>query len=92
LPVKEEAVRCVDHMGKLITVSRLPDPDAAYRAVIDAHRGLSDEASANLDARLVFLLVNHIGDPEVLAEAIALAKASSDDPPSHAALDPLYGG
>jgi Protein of unknown function (DUF2783) len=84
-------------MGKLITASQLPDPDAAYQAVIDAHRGLSDEASANLDARLVFLLVNHIGDPEVLAEAIALAKASSarddrDDPPSQAALDPLYGG
>ena len=84
-------------MGKLITASQLPDPDAAYRAVIEAHRGLSDEASAGLDARLVFLLVNHIGDPEVLAEAIALAKASRerddrDGPPSHTALDHLYGG
>jgi hypothetical protein len=82
-------------MGKLITASQLPDPDAAYQAVIEAHRGLSDEASANLNARLVFLLVNHIGDPEVLAEAIALAKASGerddrDGPPSHAVLDPLY--
>jgi hypothetical protein len=62
-------------MGKLITTSRFPDPDAAYRAVIEAHRGLSDEASANLNARLVLVLVNHIGDPEVIAEAIALAKA-----------------
>jgi len=63
-------------MGKLITASQFPDPDAAYRAVIEAHRGLSDEASANLDARLVLVLANHIGDADVLAEAIALAKVS----------------
>jgi hypothetical protein len=62
-------------MGKLITTSQFPDPDAAYRAVVEAHRGLSDEASANFDARLLLVLVNHIGDPEVIAEAIALAKA-----------------
>jgi len=84
-------------MGKLIIASQLPDPDAAYRAVIEAHRGLSDEASADLDARLVMVLANHIGDPEVLAEAIALAKGSReqgdrDGPPSHAVFDPLYEG
>jgi hypothetical protein len=65
-------------MGKLITGSQFPDPDAAYRSVIEAHRGLSDEASANLDARLVLVLANHIGDADVLAEAIALAKASGE--------------
>lgn len=65
-------------MGKLITGSQFPDPDAAYRSVIEAHRGLSDEASANLDARLVLVLANHIGDADVLAEAITLAKASGE--------------
>ena len=65
-------------MGKLITGSQFPDPDAAYRSVIEAHRGLSDEASANLDARLVLVLANHIGDADVLAEAVALAKVSSE--------------
>ena len=65
-------------MGKLITASQFPDPDAAYRSVIEAHRGLSDEASANLDARLVLVLANHIGDADVLAAAIALAKASAE--------------
>lgn len=65
-------------MGKLITASQFPDPDAAYRSIIEAHRGLSDEASANLDARLVLVLANHIGDADVLAEAIALAQASSE--------------
>jgi hypothetical protein len=64
-------------MGKLITASQFPDPDAAYRSIIEAHRGLSDEASANLDARLVLVLANHIGDADVLADAIALAKVSS---------------
>jgi hypothetical protein len=65
-------------MGKLITASQFPDPDAAYRSIIEAHRELSDEASASLDARLVLVLANHIGDADVLAEAIALAKASSE--------------
>ena len=65
-------------MGKLITVSQFPDPDAAYRSVIEAHRGLSDAASANIDARLVLVLANHIGDADVLAEAIALARASGE--------------
>ena len=65
-------------MGKLITASQFPDPDAAYRSVIEAHRGLSAEASADLEARLVLVLANHIGDADVLAEAIALAQASSE--------------
>lgn len=61
-------------MPRLETASRLPDPDRAYRLLIDAHRGLSDEESASLNTRLVLILANHIGDEEVLAEAIALAR------------------
>lgn len=64
-------------LAKLITASQFPNPDAAYRALIEAHRGLSEEASADLDARLVLILANHIGDDAVLAEAIALARASN---------------
>jgi hypothetical protein len=51
-----------------------PKPDDAFRAVVEAHRGLSDEQSANLDAALVLILANHIGDLGVLREAIALAQ------------------
>jgi hypothetical protein len=58
----------------LDTDSRLPDPDLAYRALIEAHRGLSDEESAALNTRLVLILANHVGDQEVLSGAIALAK------------------
>ena len=64
----------------LVTDSRFPDPDAAYRLLVEAHRGLSDEESARLDARLVLLLANQIGDPQVLAEAIALAKRAEGPP------------
>ena len=62
-------------MGKLITTSQLPNPDAAYVALVGARRGLSESAAAELDAKLVLILANHIGDPDVLAEAIALAKS-----------------
>ena len=61
-------------MSALGTASRLPDPDQAYRMLIEAHRGLSDEESAELNTRLVLILANHIGDPQALAEAIALAR------------------
>jgi hypothetical protein len=54
--------------------SRFTDPDAAYRMLIEAHRGLTDSASASLDARLVLILANQIGDPEILRTAIDLAK------------------
>ena len=38
------------------------DPDALYAAIIEAHAGLSDADSAALNARLVLLLANHIGE------------------------------
>ncbi|HEY1748656.1 MAG TPA: DUF2783 domain-containing protein [Xanthobacteraceae bacterium] len=63
-------------MTKLSTASRFSDPDAAYRALLEARRNLSDEQAARLDSRLVLILANHIGDLDVLREAIALAQAS----------------
>jgi hypothetical protein len=58
----------------LDTTSRFPDPDVAYRTLIEAHRGLTDEESAALNTRLVLILANHAGDLQVLREAIELAK------------------
>jgi hypothetical protein len=63
-------------MSALITESHFPDPDRAYRALIEAHRGLSDEESSALNSSLVLILANHIGDHAVLQEALALAKQS----------------
>ena len=61
-------------MTALVTESRFADPDRAYRALIEAHRGLTDEESAALNSRLVLILANHIGDHAVLQEALELAK------------------
>jgi anthranilate phosphoribosyltransferase len=69
-------------MSKLDTASRFADPDAAYVALVEAHRGLSAEASVALNMRLVLVLANHIGDLDVLQEAIALAKSSIGQGPS----------
>jgi len=63
-------------MAQLVTTSQFANPDAAYVALVEARRGLSDAAAAALDARLVLILANHIGDFEVLQQAIALAKAA----------------
>jgi hypothetical protein len=57
----------------LSTSSNFPKPDDAFRAIVEAHRGLSEEQSADLDSMLVLILANHIGDLDVLREAIALA-------------------
>ncbi len=48
--------------------------DAFYDALIHAHEGLSDAQSEQLNARLVLLLANHVGDLDVLREALALAR------------------
>ena len=61
---------------KISLDNRLPDPDRAYRALIDAHRGLSDEESAALNTRLVLILTNQLGDQALLEEAIALARTA----------------
>ena len=65
-------------MSALVIESRLADPDQTYRALIEAHRGLSDEDSAALNSRLVLILANHIGEHSVLQEAIGLAKQSME--------------
>ncbi len=60
--------------SRLAMEKRFADPDAAFRLIVEAHRGLSDEESAALNARLLLILANQVGDLEILREAIALAK------------------
>lgn len=64
-------------MAKLVTTSQFPNPDEAYVTLVEARRGLSDADAAELDTRLVLILANHIGDMDVLREAIALARETS---------------
>ncbi|MDU6237686.1 MAG: DUF2783 domain-containing protein [Bradyrhizobium sp.] len=63
----------------LSTASNFAKPDDAFRAVVEAHRGLSEKDSADLDAALVLILANHIGDITVFREAITLAKGRMID-------------
>jgi hypothetical protein len=58
----------------LRTDPNIPDPDGFYAALIAAHDGLSEAESAALNARLVLLLANHIGDPAVLDAALKAAR------------------
>lgn len=58
----------------LITTPNLPNPDEAYARLIAAHDGLSEAESHALNARLVLILMNHIGEDAVLVEALRLAQ------------------
>jgi hypothetical protein len=66
-------------MATLDTNPRLEAPDDIYAMLVDAHRGLTEAESERVNVRLVLLLANHIGDPQVIAEAIAAATASARD-------------
>ena len=56
------------------TILNLQDADGFYEQVLDAHEGLSAEESQLLNARLVLLLANQVGDAKVLKECVEAAK------------------
>lgn len=58
----------------LVTEPNFSDPDAAFRMIAEAHRDLSEAESIALNARLVLIFANHIGDVEILRQALALAR------------------
>jgi hypothetical protein len=62
---------------RLIRTPHIPEPDSFYEELIAAQRDLPDEQAQMLLAKLVLILANHIGDREVLGEAIALARANT---------------
>ena len=61
---------------ELITTPHLSAPDDFYEALIDTHRDLPAEQSHALNARLVLLLANHIGDFGVMEQALLAARGS----------------
>jgi hypothetical protein len=58
------------------TALNLQDGDSFYEQLLDAHQGLSREESELLNARLILLLANQVGDAEVLRECIEAARQS----------------
>ena len=57
----------------LNTSPNLQNPDDFYEALLDAHQGLTFEASHTLNARLVLILANQIGRQDVLVQALTVA-------------------
>ncbi|WP_244818409.1 DUF2783 domain-containing protein [Caballeronia sp. Lep1P3] len=64
-------------MSHLNLEPNIADMDAFYERLIATHEGLADADSHMLNAKLVLLLANHIGDTDVLAQAFAIARSGS---------------
>lgn len=56
------------------TTLNLPDADGFYEQLLDAHQGLAPEQSELLNARLILLLANQIGDAKVLKQCVEAAR------------------
>ena len=61
-------------MAHLTLDPNLAAADDAYAALIAAHEGLTREESDALNARLILILMNQIGDVQVIREALEAAK------------------
>ena len=61
-------------MAAIQTETRIDDPDAFYAELIELHRDLSEEQSRKLNAKLILILANEVGDLALLREAMAMAR------------------
>lgn len=61
-------------MASLNLEPNLASPDDFYESLIEMHRELDEDASAKVNAKLILLLANHIGDLDVLREAMTIAR------------------
>jgi hypothetical protein len=61
-------------MADLTLEPNMTTPDDAYEALIAAHEGLTKEESDALNARLILILMNQIGDTRVIRAALEAAK------------------
>ena len=62
-------------MVALKTDANIAKPDDFYEELIGLHRDLTEAQSALVNAKLILLLANHIGDPDVLRAAMAASRA-----------------
>ncbi len=66
-------------MAELVDTPNIEDRDGFYQDLLAAHDGLSEAQSQALNARLVLVLANHIGNGQVLREALDLAKSTGTE-------------
>ena len=55
------------------TTLNFQDADTFYEQLLDAHSGLTPEQSGLLNARLILLLANQVGDAQVLRDCVEAA-------------------
>ena len=55
----------------------LSDPDGFYEELIGSQRDLNDEQAELFQARLLLVLANHVGDRQVLSEAMRVARGEA---------------
>ncbi len=61
--------------AKLRTEPRLQEPDLFYKSLAQLHAGLTPEESLLVNSKLLLVLANHIGDHQVLLQAIDLVRS-----------------
>ena len=64
----------MSHNDRLVTAVNIAEHDDFYAELLMAHEGMNDEDSQTFNARLILILANHIGNIEVLKQALAVAK------------------
>jgi len=64
----------------LNTAQNLANPDAFYQRLVELHQDRSEEQSRLINASLILLLANHIGDAAVLEEAMQIAAGTAEQP------------
>ncbi|HKF72805.1 MAG TPA: DUF2783 domain-containing protein [Stellaceae bacterium] len=63
-------------MATLHTDGNIPDPDAFYAELIGLHRDLTEEQSRIVNAKLILILANQVGDVGLLRQAMAIARGA----------------
>jgi Protein of unknown function (DUF2783) len=72
-------------MSQLITHPNLSRADDIYQQLVDLHQGRDEADSQRVNARLILILINHIGDADIVAQALQLAGSAGAVPeqPGH---------
>ncbi|MFK7879040.1 DUF2783 domain-containing protein [Roseobacter sp.] len=61
----------------LILAPNIEDPDGFYDELLAVHEGLDKAQSDALNARLILVLANHIGERETLSQALLAARTEN---------------
>ena len=64
----------MSHDDRLVTTANIAEHDDFYAELLMAHEGMNDEESQAFNARLILILANHIGNIEVLRQALTVAR------------------